>query len=106
MPPTAAPPTEPPATEPPPVVAPEPPSEPEPTATPSFRPTDRIGTALSVNLRSGPGVNYPSLGLLPTGTLLRATGETARVGGQLWRRFILEDGRVGWVRDLDVFSVH
>lgn len=89
---------------PPPTVASAP--EPEPTAVaPSFRATDRIGTALSVNLRSGPGAYYASLGLLPTGTLLQATGETAVVGGQLWRRFILEDGRVGWVRDLDVFSV-
>jgi len=26
------------------------------------------------------------------------------VSGQLWRRFLLQDGRVGWVRDLDVFS--
>lgn len=87
----------------PPLVAPEP--EPEPTATPGFRATDRIGTTLSVNLRNGPGVAYPSLGLLPTDTLLQATGERMTVGGQLWRRFLLQDGRVGWVRDLDVFSV-
>jgi hypothetical protein len=97
--PTAAPAPEP---EPEPTVAPEP--EPEPTATPSFRATDWIGTSLSVNLRSGPGAAYPSLGLLPTGTLLRATGEKVVVAGQLWRRFLLPDGRVGWVRDLDVFS--
>lgn len=79
---------------------------PEPTEEPpSFQPTDRIGTALSVNLRSGPGAGYRSLGLLPTGTQLAATGETAYSGGQLWRRFALRDGRVGWVRDLDVFPV-
>ena len=90
----------------PPTIAPEPGPEPEPqpTATPSFRATDRIGTPLSVNLRNGPGAAYPSLGLLPTGTLLHATGESATVSGQLWRRFLLQDGRVGWVRDLDVFS--
>ncbi len=76
----------------------------EPTeAPPAFQPTDRIGTALSVNLRTGPGAGYGSLGLLPTGTQLAATGETAYSGGQLWRRFTLHDGRVGWIRDLDVF---
>lgn len=101
-PPVPPPPPPPPATAVPPTVAPEPEPEPEPTATPSFRATDRIGTTLSVNLRSGPGAGYPSLGLLPTGTPLQATGETARVGGQLWRRFLLQDGRIGWVRDLDV----
>jgi len=100
--PTAVPPTAVPPTAVPPTAAPEP--EPEPTATPSFGVTDRIGTTLSVNLRNGPGAAYPSLGLLPTGTLLQATGERATVGGQLWRRFLLQDGRVGWVRDLDVFS--
>ena len=87
----------------PPAIAPT--TAPEPTATPSFRATDRIGTALSVNLRNGPGAGYASLGLLPTGTLLQATGEMTRVSGQLWRRFVLQDGRVGWVRDLDIFPV-
>ena len=81
-----------------------------PTATappppPAFQPTDRIDSDLSVNLRSGPGTGYGSLGLLPTGTPLRATGESADAGGQLWRRFVLADGRQGWVRDLDVFPV-
>jgi len=85
------------------IAEPEPTPEPEPTATPSFRATDRIGTTLSVNLRNGPGAAYASLGLLPTGTLLQATGEMATVSGQLWRRFMLQDGRVGWVRDLDIF---
>ena len=102
VPPTPVPPTatpEPVPTALPPTAAPEP----EPTATPSFRATDRIGTALSVNLRVRPGTASASLGLLPTGTLLQATGETERVSGQLWRRFVLQDGRVGWVRDLDVF---
>ena len=102
-PPTAVPPTAvPPIAEPP--IAEPPTAEPEPTATPSFRATDRIGTSLSVNLRNGPGAAYPSLGLLPTGTLLQATGATATAGGQLWRRFLLQDGRVGWVRDLDVLA--
>lgn len=86
---------------PPPVVS-EPAPAPEPTPPPSFRATDRIGTTLPVNLRSGPGSGYRSFGLLPTGTPLQATGETVSAGGQLWRRFVLEDGQIGWVRDLDV----
>ncbi len=102
-PPTAIPPppTEPPA---PPTEPATPPTEPPPPA-PSFRPTDRIGTTLAVNLRSGPSANTASRGLLPRGTLLAATGETAYSGGQLWRQFRLEDGRSGWVRDLDVLTV-
>lgn len=86
---------------PPPSLPPPPPPPPAPTPTPTFRATDRVGTVLSVNLRTGPGADFPSQGLLPTGTLLSATGETATVRGVLWRRFALQDGRIGWVRDLD-----
>lgn len=88
-----------------PEVTSEPPPPLPPDPTPAFRATDRIGTAQSVNLRAGPGTNYRSLGTLRTGTLLAATGETARPGGVLWRHFVLADGRDGWVRDIDVFSV-
>lgn len=87
---------------------PPPPTElppPPPTPTPSFRATDRIGTQVRVNLRAGPGTGFASLGALSPGTLLRATGETAYSGGYLWRRFTLADGRTGWVRDIDVFTV-
>lgn len=83
---------------------PEPEPEPEPP-TPSFQPTDRIGVQVNVNLRNGPGTGYVSLGPLVPGTLLQATGEAVNAGGQLWRRFRLADGRVGWVRDVDVFPV-
>ncbi|CAA9580462.1 MAG: hypothetical protein AVDCRST_MAG19-3886 [uncultured Thermomicrobiales bacterium] len=81
------------------------PPPPPPVPTPTFRPTDRVGTVLSVNLRTGPGAEFPSQGLLPTGTLLSATGETVTVRGVLWRRFALQDGRNGWVRDLDTLPV-
>jgi hypothetical protein len=56
-------------------------------------------------LRAGPGVGFPSRGLLPRGTPLAATGEAAYAGGFLWRRFTLADGRSGWVRDIDVLPV-
>jgi hypothetical protein len=96
--PTATPVPPPPTPEPPPTATPEPPP-------PSFQPTDRIGVPVNVNLRNGPGTGFASLGPLVPGTLLQATGETATTGGQLWRRFVLEDGRVGWVRDVDVLPV-
>ena len=105
--PTATPEPEP-EPEPEPTATPQPqprPRAPTPTPTPAFRATDRIGTAEAVNLRTGPGLNFPSQGVLPKGTLLRATGETAYSGGLQWRRFALQDGLIGLVRDIDVFSV-
>ena len=48
---------------------------------------------------------FASLGALAPGTLLAATGESATSGGNLWRRFRLQDGRTGWVRDIDVLPV-
>jgi hypothetical protein len=56
-------------------------------------------------LREGPSQNTPSLGLLPPGTLLEATGESEYMRGYTWRRFRLADGRVGWVRQVDVLPV-
>ena len=87
---------------PPPPPAPPAPAPPPP---PRFPATDRVGTQPPVNLRAGPGTGYPSLGGLPPGTLLAATGEATTVNGALWRRFRVADGRVGWVRDLDTFPV-
>jgi hypothetical protein len=78
---------------------------PPPTPLPTFPATDRIGTTQAVNLRSGPGVTFPTLGALRSGTPLAATGETRVVAGVLWRCFALADGRVGWVRDSDVLPV-
>jgi uncharacterized protein YgiM (DUF1202 family) len=59
-----------------------------------------------VNLRSGPGADYLTQGSLAPGTLLAATGESGQAGGFLWRRFLVEDGRTGWVRDVDVLPVN
>lgn len=85
----------------------EPPPPPPPTPTPAaiFEPTDRIGTSRSVNLRTGPGVTYGINGVVAPGTLLEAAGETATVNGVLWRRFYVSDGRIGWIRDIDVLPV-
>jgi len=95
-PPTAAPPTVTPRPNPTPTGAPTPPP------TPAFRATDRVAATQPVNLRAGPGVAYPTQGLLVDGTPLAATGEAREVDGVLWRRFALADGRSGWIRDIDV----
>ena len=71
---------------------------------PVFTATDQITVKASVNLRSGPGVQYQSLGLLVSGTLLEATGETVIIDGLQWRRFQTVDHRVGWIRDIDTAS--
>lgn len=72
---------------------------------PPFPATDRIGTAIPVNLRAGPGTYFVSLVTLSRGTLLAATGASRTVGGYLWREFWLASGLVGWVRDIDVLPV-
>ena len=61
-----------------------------------------MGAPTPVNLRSGPGADYPTQGSLAPGTPLAATGESSQAGGFLWRRFLVEDGRTGWIRDVDV----
>lgn len=83
----------------------EPPTVMPTPAPPPFPATDRIGTATPVNLREGPGTNFASLGTLPRGTLLAATGAARTVEGVLWREFRLEGGAHGWVRDMDVLPV-
>jgi hypothetical protein len=81
------------------------PKPPAPTSTPTFRATDYIGAPVPVNLRSGPGTSFATQGLLPSATALASTGESADAEGFLWRRFRLADGRIGWVRQVDVLPV-
>ena len=77
-----------------------------PVGTPAFPATDRVAADVPVNLRAGPGTDYRSQGLVPPGTFLLATGETRTVdGGVLWRQFLLADGRLGWMRDVDIRPV-
>ncbi|HET8627122.1 MAG TPA: SH3 domain-containing protein [Thermomicrobiales bacterium] len=84
------------------------PTPPPATATPV--PTSGAGAYLvkepdNVNLRGGPGTDYPVVGLLTPGTRLEATGETEEVGGERWGHFRLADGRDGWVRFVDLEPV-
>ena len=84
---------------------PSPDPTPEPTPPPPFLATDRVGAPVPVNLRAGPGTTYASLGTVPPGTALEATGEATDMGGFTWRRFRLVDGRVGWLRQADVLPL-
>lgn len=56
--------------------------------------------------RSGLGADTPTQGLVELGTLLDATGETSESGGLIWRHFALEDGRTGWIRDIDTLALN
>ncbi|HEX5506652.1 MAG TPA: SH3 domain-containing protein [Thermomicrobiales bacterium] len=85
-----------------PTAAPTPPS---PPATPAPTPAAgayQVKEPDNVNLRGGPGTDYPIVGLLTPGTRLAATGETREAGGELWGHFHLADGRDGWVRFIDL----
>lgn len=71
-----------------------------PTATPAIAasPTDTqyIRFLINVNLRSGPGVNYPRIGQIFAGQTAKVTGVSANKG---WWRVICPDGTSGncWV---------
>lgn len=49
-------------------------------------------TAKNLNSRSGPGTEYPSIAVLPQGTVVTITGRNGR-----WWRAQLTEGQVGWV---------
>jgi hypothetical protein len=81
----------------------EPTEEPEPTATEEgFVPTHLSNTSDSVNFRSGPGTDFAVITSIGAGTPLRATGESGVAGdGLTWLEFELENGSVGWIREID-----
>lgn len=66
-------------------------SEP-PTATPATEPQVRSQSA--VNVRGGPGTNYPLVGALNPGESVRITGKNP-VGD--WWQILLTNGATGWV---------
>jgi hypothetical protein len=76
---------------------------PEPTPTnEGFTVTHLSNTSDSVNFRSGPGTDFSVIFSIPAATELRATGESGVAGDGLnWLEFELEDGTVGWIREID-----
>lgn len=82
---------------------PRPTDTPAPTATEEgFVVTHVSNTTDSVNFRSGPGTDFGVIQTIPPSTQLRATGESGVAGdGLTWLEFELEDGTVGWIREID-----
>jgi hypothetical protein len=78
-------------------------AEPTPTAaTEDFAPTHQIGASQSVNFRAGPSTGEPIIIALSPATPLQFLGdEDSSQNGELWMRFRTEDGREGWVREID-----
>jgi hypothetical protein len=63
-----------------------------PTATASPKP--QISAATTVNIRSGPGTNYPVVGKLPPGQLLPIIGKNE---AGTWWQVPLPDASTGWI---------
>lgn len=91
-------------------------AEPEPTPTPEddFEVTHVISAEVPINLRPGPGVGTgaPVGNSLPPGTELQYLDDTQPSqdpnadGDTSWLNFRVEDGREGWIRQIDVDAVN
>jgi len=120
----AAEPTQPAPTEP--AVAPEPEPTPAPTPTPQptaeasprddgFEPDYRVTAGQRINFREGPGVDFPAIVGIEPGTELQSLNEAQATRNpaadrlspdRQWLKFRLEDGREGWIRDIDVAPIN
>ncbi len=83
-------------------------ASPTPTATPAPLPVARVGQA-GVNIRSGPGLNYPVLEVAEAERRLNVIGRNA--AGGWWQVCCTQAGATGWVASLmvtldgDIFAV-
>lgn len=110
-------PTEP-ATEPTAVSTAVPTPSPTAEATPpedAFEPDYRVTAQGRINFRDGPGVRFPPIVAIDPGTEVQSLGESQATQnpaadllspGREWLRFRLEDGREGWIRDIDVAPIN
>ena len=99
--PTSAPPAAP--TSPPTAAAPTPTSAPAATAN-TFKPDYQVNSGYRVNFRSEPSTDSSDTiieGLAPA-TPLQYTGTSDSSSGTVWMKFKLQDGTVGWIRQIDV----
>ena len=72
-------------------------------ATPVFQATHSITDfGQQVNFRAGPSTASTRVALLPPGTRLRYLNEQEQTGEVIWMRFSLEQGEIGWIRQIDV----
>ncbi len=94
----------------PPAVATEaaPTASPATPATDAFKPDYQIKAAESVNFRAGPSTGDQILQALPPATPLQYLNEDAPAtnpnDGPRWMKFKIEDGTVGWIRQIDTES--
>ncbi|HEV2065312.1 MAG TPA: SH3 domain-containing protein [Thermomicrobiales bacterium] len=109
-----------------PAAAPEPEPTPEPTPTPQptaeasppddgFEPDYRVTAGQRINFREGPGVDFPAIVGIEPGTELESLNEAQATRNpaadrlspdRQWLKFRLEDGRAGWIRDIDVAPIN
>lgn len=108
------------ASEPEPTPAPTPTPTPPPTAeaTPpsdGFAPDYRVIAGQRINFREGPGVDFPAIAGIEPGTELQSLNEAQATRNpaadrlspdRQWLKFRLEDGREGWIRDIDVAPIN
>jgi hypothetical protein len=82
-----------------------------PTQTPApspsedgFQPDYQVATGGgAINFRDAPGTDgTESIEALEPGTPLDATGEEETIAGVVWLEFVDEQGRTGWIREIDV----
>ncbi|HEX8096490.1 MAG TPA: SH3 domain-containing protein, partial [Pyrinomonadaceae bacterium] len=60
--------------------------------------TMREVNTTNLNMRSGPGANYPVVATFPKKARIVSYGETRNVDGELWTQAATPDGRIrGWV---------
>ena len=72
-----------------------------------FDPDYQVAALEAVNFRSGPGTSFAPVSHVDPGTPLQYENETQPAtepenAGTNWMKFSLEDGREGWIRDVDV----
>lgn len=76
-----------------------------------FSPDYQLNAPDVTNLREGPGTSYDTNGTVPLDEPLMYLGEAqatenpsadGMAEGDRWMRFRLEDGREGWLREIDV----
>jgi len=76
----------------------------------AFDPDYQVTALEAVNFRSGPGTSFAPVSQVEPGTPLQYEDETQPAtepenAGTNWMKFTLEDGREGWIRDVDVGQI-
>ena len=77
-----------------------------PAPTPVWTATHRIAPDRpNINFRTGPSTVSEIVESLPPGTPLQFLGDQQDTGGVTWMKFETKDGKIGWVRKIDIVAV-